>query len=206
MATLSIQEVAGYAARAGFTGDDLVKIIAIAAGESGFRTDARNPSSGAVGLWQILPSAHPEFAGQNLTDPAVNAAAAYSVYRSAPNPGQITKNKWSAYGGLTYISMYPAAQLAATHATQGAVAGAAESALGTAGQTGAAITSVGNKAIDAWNMVSNPRFWLRAALVVVGGGLVVASLNRLVIRQAMGSDAGRAVIGATKKVVTKGAA
>lgn len=206
---LSIDQVAKLAYQVGFRGDDLAKMVAIAAGESGFDPLAVNRSSGATGLWQILPSAHPEFAGQDLRDPQVNARAARSVFLAAPNPGQITRNKWAAYGGLTYISMYPAARLAATHAEQSTVEGLAESALGAAGQAvpGLSTSLDGiNRAIDAWNTVASARFWLRVGLVVAGIGLVIASVNRLAVSGVLGSQTGRAAVAGAKKIVTKGVA
>jgi len=64
---------------------------AIAQAESSGNVRAYNPETkarggtpagqGSYGLWQIYLKAHPEFAGQNLYDPATNAAAMYRVSR-----------------------------------------------------------------------------------------------------------------------------
>jgi len=91
MAKLAIPQLIGLASGAGFSGDDLVTAVAIALAESGGDPQAYNPEQsagaaqgrGSFGLWQIYLTAHPEFAGQNLLDPQVNAAAAYAVYSAA---------------------------------------------------------------------------------------------------------------------------
>lgn len=58
-------------------------MAAIALAESGGQVGAVNSSSGAAGLWQILPSAHPQFNVSRLTsDPMYNAKAAVAVYKS----------------------------------------------------------------------------------------------------------------------------
>lgn len=58
-------------------------MAAIALAESGGNVGAVNKQSGAAGLWQILPSAHPQFDVNRLTtDPNYNAKAAVAVYKS----------------------------------------------------------------------------------------------------------------------------
>jgi hypothetical protein len=80
---LSLSEVARLAHGAGFRGRDLVVAVAVVMPESGGDPVAQNPS-GAAGLWQVLPSAHPElFAGRDWRDPAVNAGMAFEVYSRA---------------------------------------------------------------------------------------------------------------------------
>jgi len=78
---LSDAAIAAYAAGAGFPPSVVPTMVYIAAhrngtGESGGCPGAINPSSGACGLWQIYP------AQPGCTDPATNAALAYSKYRS----------------------------------------------------------------------------------------------------------------------------
>lgn len=58
-------------------------MAAIAMAESGGNVGAQNSSSGAAGLWQILPSAHPQYNIQQLlSDPLYNAQAAVAVFKS----------------------------------------------------------------------------------------------------------------------------
>jgi hypothetical protein len=91
MASNRVSNIADYARRAGFSGDDLPVAVAIALAESGGNPNAYNPETaagtptgkGSYGLWQIYLKAHPEFAGQNLFDPQTNANAAFAVYLAA---------------------------------------------------------------------------------------------------------------------------
>lgn len=197
--------VGRYAYGAGFRGEDLAQMIAVAFGESSWNPDAVNASSGATGLWQILPSAHPEFSGQNLKDPAVNARAAYSVYSHAPAAGRITKNKWSAYQGLGYWSAWPAAQAAATAATAAGGIGAAASTVQDAASSAAdTVTAPVRMAAGIWDTLSNPRTWLRVAQAVVGVGLVWFAVAQLEAGAISNSRLAQVAAGTTKKIATKG--
>jgi hypothetical protein len=212
MAVLDPVTVGRYAYGAGFRGETLAQMIAIAVAESSLKTDNVNTRSGATGLWQILPSAHPEFAGWDLRDPAVNARAAYSVYQSAPSPGRITRNKWTAYGNPIYMAALIPAHAAASAAT---TAGGLSSA---AGAVGGAVSDLYDStplgqaqhaaeiAGDAWDTLANPRTWLRVAYVVAGLGLVWMGVARLVTDTAAGSKAAQLVVGGAKAVATKGKA
>jgi hypothetical protein len=113
---LSIPQLIGVAQNAGFSGPDLQTAVAIALAESGGDPNAYNPerAAGAVqghgsfGLWQIYLTAHPEFSGQNLFDPNINAAAAYSVYAAAGN----SFRPWSTFKNGAYLAhMDPVAQV-----------------------------------------------------------------------------------------------
>lgn len=113
---LSASQIAQYAAAAGFTGNDLAVAVAIAMAESSGNPAAYNPETaagaapghGSYGLWQIFLGMHPEFAGEDLTDPQTNANAAYSIYAIA---GGFTP--WSTYTGGQYQQYMPAALSAA---------------------------------------------------------------------------------------------
>lgn len=90
MATLSAKQVTCLVIQAGFTGAQVIQMVVIAKLESGFRTDARNPIAvctgtqcgHATGLFQIVDFPDRVAKYGNLTDPAVNARAAYDIYRS----------------------------------------------------------------------------------------------------------------------------
>ena len=85
---LSAGQIATYASSAGFTGNDLQTAVAVALAESSgnpsiYGDQNLAPTAGpSIGLWQINigTNAHPEYANANLTDPATNAAAAFSIY------------------------------------------------------------------------------------------------------------------------------
>lgn len=82
---MNASDISGYAQQAGFTGDDLTVAVAIALAESSGNPNAVGDNGQSIGLWQIYTTAHPEFNGWNLKDPAVNAQAAFSVYQAAGN-------------------------------------------------------------------------------------------------------------------------
>lgn len=81
MAHLTMAQIAGYAKAAGFTGDGLVRAVAVAWAESTGNTAAKNVSSDgtARGLWQISTWGHPEVKDEAAYDPARAAAATYRI-------------------------------------------------------------------------------------------------------------------------------
>jgi len=102
MAQVSPECVAGYAAAAGFTGNDIITAVAVAKHESGFRSDAAN--SCCVGLWQINVKAHKEYTSDQMKNPMANAQAAYKIFKAAGgwctsgSASSHTCNPWQAYG------------------------------------------------------------------------------------------------------------
>ena len=81
MGTLNAEQIFQVCLDAGFTRDQAVTWTAIALAESGGDTAAHNPrGEDSWGLWQINvdPAVRPNHWG-DLTDPAVNAQAAYEV-------------------------------------------------------------------------------------------------------------------------------
>jgi len=79
---LSGAQVAQVAYNAGFRGDDLVTMVALAKVESGWNTDPEGPGpqSGHFGLWQIAGS-HGPYTRAQLANPQTNANAAYKLYQ-----------------------------------------------------------------------------------------------------------------------------
>lgn len=98
--------IAQYAKQAGFEGNDLVTAVAIALAESSGNIRAYNPEAaagtpegqGSYGLWQIYLYAHPEFSGDDLYDPQINANDAYEVYSKAGN----SFSPWSTFKNGKY--------------------------------------------------------------------------------------------------------
>lgn len=94
---LSASQIAIFAQSAGFDGSDLTMAVAVALAESGGDPNANGDTEitpgGSVGLWQINLRWHPEFAGQDLTNPLTNAVAAYSIYQTAGR----SFTPWSTY-------------------------------------------------------------------------------------------------------------
>lgn len=94
MAKLSQSEIEGYAADAGFTGNDIHIASAVAMAESGGNTNDHNttPPDNSYGLWQINmlgtlgPSRRKQFgisSNDQLFDPRINAQAAHSVWKDS---------------------------------------------------------------------------------------------------------------------------
>ena len=106
----------GYATGAGFSGTDAITATAIALAESSGNADAYNPEvlagtpegQGSYGLWQIYLKAHPEFAGENLFDPQVNASAAFAVFSAAGN----SFTPWATFKALSQSNLDTAAGVA----------------------------------------------------------------------------------------------
>lgn len=112
---LNSSQIAQLAYKAGFRGDALNIAVAVALAESGGNTNAYNPESaagtppgsGSRGLWQIYGVAHPEYNNDSAFDPAINAQAAYKVFREAGN----RFTPWSTYNaGLAIPKQNYAAQ------------------------------------------------------------------------------------------------
>lgn len=98
---------AAYAA--GFRGEDLQKIVAIAGAESGFDPNAEGdhginggPGPQSFGLWQIHVPAHGE---GNWTDPAIAAAHAHSLVYNSGN----SWDHWSVHQNNRYLDYMDAA-------------------------------------------------------------------------------------------------
>lgn len=104
--TLTAEQVAGYARGAGFPTAQIPTAVAIARAESSFNPRARNYVP-CLGLWQINVSgkmgpARRRALGINtneaLYDPAINARAAYMIYKEAGNSWK----PWTTYTSGAY--------------------------------------------------------------------------------------------------------
>lgn len=115
MPQVSPECVAGYAAAAGFSGNDLITAVAVARQESSFRTDAAN--SCCVGLWQINLKAHGVTAAE-MKLPMRNAQVAYKVWKDAGGwctHGSVAKDNcqpWQAYGQRDWATALKTGQTA----------------------------------------------------------------------------------------------
>ena len=115
---MQFADIARVAKNAGFSGTDLIIAVAVAIAESSGNPQAYNPEveagtpsgQGSYGLWQIYLKAHPEFSGQNLYDPQINANAAYRVFQEQG------WSAWSTYSSKMYLSHAIVAGAAAVEA------------------------------------------------------------------------------------------
>ena len=133
MATLSGAEVARYVRDVGITGEALVIAVAIAKGESGWRTDARLASSveDSRGLWQINTFAHPSYDRQRLYEPAYNARAMAEVSAGGNN-----WRPWSVFKNGRYLDFMAEAREAAAVIGNTAVSGSTAAERQEIGPTG----------------------------------------------------------------------
>jgi len=81
---ISIAQAAAYARAAGFSGGNLVTILAIAMAESGLDTTVVN-SIGATGILQIYLKAHPDVTRAQAMDPAFSFRYAYRLSDGGKN-------------------------------------------------------------------------------------------------------------------------
>ncbi len=116
-ASLTPAQAVYYARGAGLPDSQLATAVAVGLAESGLQVGAVNPSSGASGVWQILPSAHPEYDVTRLrTDPAYNAGAMVATYKA-----QGWSSGWVTYSSGAYRQYLPTAQAAVTATPAGTV-------------------------------------------------------------------------------------
>lgn len=106
---MRLEDVAGYAIQAGLDGERAAIAVAITVPESS--SDPRKhyvtPREDSRGLWQINVKAHPEYANQNLYDPAVNAHAMAAISKN----GQDFR-PWTGYTTGRYLLYLPSARAA----------------------------------------------------------------------------------------------
>jgi hypothetical protein len=109
MATLTPEQIKGYASKAGFSGNDLDIAVAVALAESGGNTKAYNGNGKdrSYGLWQINmygdmgPARQRQFALPSydaLYQPEVNAKAAKAIHKS-----QGWSRGWTTYANGAYL-------------------------------------------------------------------------------------------------------
>src|SRR5437660_9237611 len=101
MSTLSTVQARQYAASAGFSGNAVNIIVAIAQAESGLRTDARNTNNdGSVdrGILQINSRWHPEVSNGCADDPACAFREGYRISNRGTN-----FTPWATYTSGTYL-------------------------------------------------------------------------------------------------------
>jgi hypothetical protein len=107
MTRLSVDQARQYASAAGFTGDALAMIVAIAQAESGLRTDARNRNTDRFhsvdrGILQINSHWHPEVSDACADDPACAFQAGFRISERGRS-----FHPWSTYTNGAYQQFLP---------------------------------------------------------------------------------------------------
>lgn len=143
--------VAAAAFRAGFRGEDLVTIVAIALVESSWNPDAVNGTH--YGLWQISAQHHGLASGWvapgDIFKPAVNARYAYSLYQRRPGASEAKFADWIPFETVSYRTFLDKARIAVASGTKYTV--------GSCTSTSTVIGSLaGTVAARAQAMVDNP--------------------------------------------------
>lgn len=100
----TLAQLESLAMSAGFSATDAVTAAAVALAESSGNPAAVGDGGNSIGLWQIYLPAHPEFSGEDLTDPQTNANAAFSVWQAAGG----SFSPWTTYGSGAYLTYVPA--------------------------------------------------------------------------------------------------
>lgn len=169
MTTLSAAQVATLVKQAGFPQSDWVTMVAVCRAESGFVVEAKNKSSSASGLFQILWSKHQQYDQRKLlSDAAYNTSAAYDIYKSQG------KKAWVAWSSGAYKQYMNMAQQGVAQA--GSVNGSASvPTAGSSASTGITYGPNGPQFVDpgvvkplkADEDLSGPlrNFWIRGAAV-----------------------------------------
>ncbi len=191
MAFLSPVQVATYALRAGFRGQNAATAVAVSQAEnrSGDTNAVHRNSDGSVdvGLWQINSSnANPE----QMKDPTANAVEAFKLASSGRG-----WNNWTTFRNKAYLLFMPIAEPAvlaaqAANPKLGLEVGAStpidKSTLvpgQSPEQSGATIVDELKAFVEAFNRIgswiSGPANWTRVAEVIIGGGLLLLALNAI---------------------------
>lgn len=185
--------VAGYAAKAGWRGGDLVIATALAYAESGGNPDK------AGGLWNVA-GAPADAGGQ--------ASQAYGRWQSGG------WRQWAGFSSGKYLLFMPIAGPAAAAVDVAVVAGGATGGaalgIGEAAKNlpGGDLVSAAQNALTlgykagAW--IADRNNWLRVAEVIIGGGLIIGAL--VIVSKPITGPIVSTVAGVAKKAATRGAA
>lgn len=211
------EDVASSAARAGFTGDALVTIVAIAGRESGWNPDAIGDVGletavwgPSVGLYQIrtLKAATGTGADRDIDalmpggrgDPDRQSLAAWSI-----SGGGANFTPWSTSAGLTAAQLDQARQAVSTAAT-GAPGGSG--AATTAGSVGGVLTSAIDHALGLVVGADTFTGWItehtvRTVEVIAGGALLIVGLVMFLDVLTLGTDAAGNTTGLVGRTMRK---
>lgn len=186
MTSLSANQIAGYAYQAGFRGDVLTKMVAIAFPESGGNPNATHTNrNGSIdyGVWQINSGANGDvLRSGNWRDPAANARMAYTIWQRQG------LQAWATYNSGAYLPYMGAAIVATRNITANPPT---TTPTVQAQQVGFA-SSIGT--------LTNPHTWLRLAMIIAGGVLILAALGLMGWQNTPDSVKKVAKVAVTKKV------
>lgn len=198
MAKYSLTVLKGWALSGGFSAADAGTAAAVAMAESSGDSTVVNPSSGTVGLWQVLPKTARDV-GQSdsvnmLKNPLYNATTAAKIKK------KYGWGAWSAYNNGSYRQYLSEAEKADPLGNWGRDKELFDNPVQGLEDVGAASRDV----VRAGQWIANPRNLLRVVYVVAGGVLIIAGASALAkpLVDPVISDTRKAVAG----FVTKGKA
>lgn len=199
MTTLSDQQIAQFAYNAGFRNTaisrDLTIAVAVALAESKGVTNATNRNTDArkttdLGVWQINNYWHSDLIAKgNWSDPASNAAMAYTIKTTRGGWSQ-----WTTFKTGSYFAFMARAEKAASAVQSGTIPtmgpGPNDPAANMDGDS-----SDGNSGLKA---LTNPHSYLRLGMIITGAAFILVALVML-----GWSNAPQTVKTAAKAVVLK---
>lgn len=151
MAKITLQQAISYAQAAGFQGQSLITILAIAEAESGLQTDVVN-SIGATGILQIYLAVHSNVTSAQAKDPAFSFRYAWSLSNGGRN-----FCPWQSYDpavcGSSWDGSYKRYLPLVTAAVQGDQQNA--TSLQAIALGGAIATNTASTVKNAWSLASN---------------------------------------------------
>ena len=166
-------QIAKWASQAGFRGPQLVTAVAVALAESGGRTGVYNGIC-CYGLWQIH-RVH-GYSVAEMKDGLSNAKMAFKI-----SSGGTNWQPWEAYTNGAYKKYESRAKKAVANMAGGNSSLSPDDIVdaGTGGPDLGAATAIGNLASTVRRLVAgltDGAIWIRAALVILGGILLLAGL------------------------------
>lgn len=192
MAKLTMVQIVPYARGAGFTGNDLIKSVAIAYAESAGVTNATHRNNNGTtdyGLWQINSIHKGLLASGSWSDPASNARMAYTIYSDAGKKWR----PWATYNSGRYLAFMSMAGYAVRSTT-----GEKQP-----DETGPNLPNAPDLSsiTDFAKFASDPHNWLRFGMFWAGFILLVIAAFRMTGDNKLGPVSKVAAAVITKKVV-----
>lgn len=201
MAVVDVQTIARAAGAAGFPRDQLATAVAVALAESGGDATVTNTNiDGTIdhGLWQINSVHAGDLAAGNWRDPASNARMAFAVWSRADRQW----TPWTAWRNGQHLPRMAEASAAVAAITQGGnnpwIPDFIERPADAAGEAIDAGRDTAARVNQALQVLTDRDFWVRVAMVAVGGSLLVVAVVGL-----LWALAGKSTIVNTAKGITR---
>lgn len=197
-------QVQEFAKAAGLNDNDAKTASYIAMAESSGNTDATNHyvEQGVTyyvdGLWQIS-TIHGLGSRESMKDPMTNARAMVKLRQDSIASGHDPWRPWESskfiWGSAVNLQGSGAIGSTGSQAVTADNIPGVSQVVDAASATGDALANIGKGIGKTGAWIGNPHNWLRVAYVILGGGVVIAGLAKLI-----GYDAGLSPVGAMAKM------